>query len=80
MIDYIDAHEEEYRVEPICAQQPIAPSIYYAARYKPSSARARRDAVMMPVLPALWTTDRKVYGADKLWCAARREGHDIGRE
>ena len=80
MIDYIDAHKAEYGVEPICAQLPIAPSTYYAAQARPLSARARRDAVMMPILLALWTTNRKVYGADKLWRAARREGHDIGRD
>ena len=29
---------------------------------------------------ALWTVNRKVYGAHKLWKAARRAGHDIGRD
>jgi putative transposase len=28
----------------------------------------------------LWVANRKVYGADKLWKAARRAGHDIGRD
>ncbi|MDZ7734521.1 MAG: IS3 family transposase [Acidimicrobiia bacterium] len=50
-----------------------------AARPSPS-ARALRDAVMMQVLMALWVTNRKVYGAHKLWKAARRAGHDIGRD
>src|SRR4051812_16698563 len=35
---------------------------------------------MMQVLMALWVTNRKVYGAHKLWKAARRAGHDIGRD
>ena len=35
---------------------------------------------MMPVLGALWDANRKVYGAHKLWKAARRAGHDIGRD
>ena len=35
---------------------------------------------MMQVLMALWIANRKVYGADKLWKAARRAGHDIGRD
>jgi putative transposase len=80
MIDYIDAHKDVYGVEPICAQLPIAPSTYYAAKTRPLSARAQRDAVMMPILLTLWTANRKVYGADKLWRAARRAGHDIGRD
>src|SRR5690606_33315027 len=28
----------------------------------------------------LWVANRKVYGAHKLWKAARRAGHDIGRD
>jgi putative transposase len=39
-----------------------------------------RDAVMLPLLVALWTEHRKLYGAHKLWKAARRAGHDIGRD
>jgi putative transposase len=39
-----------------------------------------RDAVMTGVLMALWVANRKVYGADKLWKAARRAGEDIGRD
>ena len=35
---------------------------------------------MMPVLMALWVANCKVYGAHKLWKAARRAGHDIGRD
>jgi putative transposase len=60
----------------------VAPSSYYAAkkRQEHPSARARRDAVMMPILMALWVANRKVYGADKLWRAARRAGHDVGRD
>jgi len=35
---------------------------------------------MMPILLALWVANRKVYGAHKLWKAARRAGHVIGRD
>jgi Integrase core domain len=35
---------------------------------------------MMQVLMALWVANRKVYGAHKLWKAASRVGHDIGRD
>ena len=34
------AHREEFGVEPICAQLPIAPSTYYGAKSRPPSARA----------------------------------------
>ena len=29
---------------------------------------------------ALWVANYRVYGAHKLWKAARRAGHDIGRD
>ncbi len=41
---------------------------------------ALRNAVMMQVPLVLWMANRKVYGAHKLWRAARRAGHDIGRD
>lgn len=67
-------------VEPICDVLQVAPSTYYAAKSRLPSARQLRDAVMVPVLVALWTANRKLYGAHKLWKAARRAGHDIGRD
>jgi putative transposase len=59
---------------------PVAPSTYYAAKTRTPSVRARRDAVMGPVLTQLWQDNYRVYGARKLWKAARRAGHDIGRD
>jgi putative transposase len=85
MVSFIDANREELGVEPICrtltgAGCKIAPSTYYAARSRPSSARAIRDAVMMPILMALWVANYRVCGARKLWKAAVRAGHEIGRD
>jgi putative transposase len=80
MVRYIDAHRDEFGVEPICRTLEMAPSAYYSAKSRPRSARAARDAVMMQVLMVLWVANRKVYGAHKLWKAARRAGHDIGRD
>jgi transposase InsO family protein len=67
-------------VEPICAVLQVAASTYYAARSRPLSARALRDAVLAPILLALWIANYRVYGAHKLWKAAGRAGHDIGRD
>ena len=80
IVEYIDANREEFRVEPICKVLQVAPSTYYAAKSRPPSARAVRDAVMLPILLALWQANYSVYGAHKLWKAARRAGHDIGRD
>ena len=44
MVSFIDENREDFGVEPICAQLPIAPSTYYGAKSRPPSARTRRDA------------------------------------
>jgi putative transposase len=67
-------------VEPICTTLQVAASTYYAAKKRPPSARALRDAVLMPILLTLWKANYRVYGAHKLWKAARRAGHDVGRD
>jgi putative transposase len=80
IVEFIDDNRDEFGVEPICKVLQVAPSTYYAAKTRPLSARAVRDAVMIPALVALWTANYRVYGAHKLWKAARRAGHDIGRD
>jgi putative transposase len=75
----------ELGVEPICrvlraAGLQVAPSSYYEAKSRQPSARSVRDAVMVPVLRGLWEDNYRVYGAHKLWKAARRAGYDIGRD
>jgi putative transposase len=82
IVGFIDENRDELGVEPICADLQVAPSTYYAAKSRPPSpsARARRDAVMIPILLAMWQANYSVYGAHKLWKAARRVGHDIGRD
>jgi putative transposase len=91
IVAFIDAHRHEVvegrrlGVEPICtvlrqAGLQVAPSSYYAAKARPPSARAQRDAVMGPVIRGLWEDNYRVYGADKIWKSARRAGHDIGRD
>jgi transposase InsO family protein len=67
-------------VEPICRVLQVASSSYYAARGRAPSARAQRDAELVPRLVKLWEDNYKVYGSRKLWKAARRAGIDIGRD
>ena len=67
-------------VEPICEALEIAPSTYYSKKSRPPSARALRDAVLLPLLLAIWTTNYSVYGRRKLWQAALRENLEVGRD
>src|SRR5271167_95347 len=80
MVSFIEEHRGEFGVEPICTTLQVAPSTYDAAKKRRPSARSLRDALLKNVLFVLWTTNRKVYGAHKLWLAARRAGHEIGRD
>ena len=58
----------------------MAPSSYYAARSRPPSLRAVRDADLTPRLVTLWEDNYRVYGVRKLWKAAHRAGLDVGRD
>jgi putative transposase len=80
MVDYIEQHKDEFGVEPICTTLQFPSSTYYAAKSRLPSARAMRDAVLLPLLLALWIANYRVYGARKLWKAAQRAGEDLGRD
>jgi len=79
VVAYIEARKGEFGVEPICralssAQVKIAPSSYYAARSRPPSARARRDAHLAGEIARVHRENYGVYGARKVWRQLRREG------
>ncbi len=49
MTSFIDDHRDEYGVEPICTELPIAPSTYYEQKVREANpdrrpVRAKRDA------------------------------------
>jgi putative transposase len=58
----------------------VAPGTYDAVKTRAPSIRACSDAVMAPGLKQLWEDNNRVYGSRKLWKAARRAVHDIGRD
>jgi putative transposase len=77
---YIDTFRSQFGVEPICRTLAVAPSSYYAARSRPPSARAVRDAELAERIDATHRAHFGVYGARKLWRQLRREGLDVGRD
>jgi transposase InsO family protein len=58
----------------------VAPSTYYSAKSRPPSARAVADAILIPLLVALFVRNYSVYGRRKLTKAARKSGLDVGRD
>jgi putative transposase len=79
MIAYIDEHKDEFGVEPICSELPIAPSTYYAARDRPPSARAVKDEQTVTEISRVHKANYGVYGARKVHAELNREGHPVAR-
>jgi putative transposase len=80
-VAFIDEHKDRFGVEPIVdflrAQAvPIALSTYYAAKTRPLSARAVRDAVVLEHVRRIHGDQRLgrgLYGARKVWRTLQRE-------
>jgi len=75
---FIDAHRDEYGVESICAQLPIAPSTYYehkARQLDPLRAppRMQRDGQLKVDIQRVWQENFQVYGVRKVWRQLNRE-------
>ena len=84
MTTFIDAHREEYGVEPICAELPIAPSVYWEHKRREReperrSARCKRDSELRVQIRRVWETNFEVYGARKIWRQLNREGVAVAR-
>ena len=83
MVSFIDTHRQEYGIEPICRVLPIAPSTYYRHKHLQShpedrSDRAKRDEELCEAIQEVWTANRRVYGAHKVWRRLRRK-HPVAR-
>jgi putative transposase len=84
MARFIDAHRDDFGVEPICAVLPIAPSRYYELKAwerdpQRRPARARRDERLCDHVRRVWRENRAVYGVRKVWKQLGREGQGVAR-
>lgn len=84
LVEYVDGHRDRFGVEPICAVLKdaglqIAPSTYYAAKTRPPSARAQRDAELIVDIKTVHKDNLGVYGARKIHAALNREGVAVAR-
>jgi putative transposase len=76
---YVDEHRDRFGVEPICSVLQFAPRTYYAAKARPASARALRDAELKPEIARVHRDNFGVYGVDKVWAQLNREGTSVAR-
>jgi putative transposase len=79
MTAYIDRHKHRFGVEPICQVLPIAPSTYYHAKRRPTSARALRDRKLKAEIAPVHAEHLGVYGARKVRRQLHREGIAVAR-
>jgi putative transposase len=85
-VTFIDTYQGRFGgVEPICRVLSehgwqIAPSGYWAAKARPTSARDRRDELLVKIMYEIRGEDfNEVYGADKMWHELNRRGHPVAR-
>ena len=57
----------------------IAPSIYYAAKARPASARSRRDEELTALIGRIHAENYGVYGARKIWHELHRQAVPVAR-
>ena len=84
MIAFIKDQRSVHGVAPVCRVLRIAPSTFHehlAIERDPGrvSDRAKRDACLREEMTDVWTRNRSVYGARKLWHAMKRDKIDVAR-
>jgi putative transposase len=79
-VAFIDRYRERWGVEPICRVLQFAPSTYYAARSRPTSARQLRDEELKLEILRVRKENFDVYGARKVWRQLNREHIAVGRD
>jgi putative transposase len=84
MLAFIDAHRDQYGVEPICKLLPIAPSRYYEHKARQSDPtripkRVQRDAELRGSIRRVWEENFRAYGARKVWKQLHRERIAVAR-
>jgi putative transposase len=79
MTAYIEDDGARFGVEPICRALEWNPSTFYAARKRPPSRRALKDASLIPHIRRVHRENYGAYGVRKLHKALRREGFEVAR-
>ena len=76
---FVDAFRDRFGVEPICRVVQLAPSTYWSAKRRPSSARRLRDEMLRVEIRRVFDENFGVYGAPKIWAQLNREGIRVAR-
>jgi hypothetical protein len=84
MIAFMEAHINEFGVEPMCRVLQVSPSTWYehARRKKDPDKcplRAKKDIELCAHIRRVHEENFGVYGARKVWRQLQREGLDVAR-
>ena len=84
MVSFIDTHRDQYGVESICEQLPIAPSLYYEHKARQADParlppRLQRDRVLVREIRRVYEENFHVYGVRKVWRQLGREDIAVAR-
>ena len=84
MVDFIDDHQQQYGVEPICRVLPIAPSTHYRAKDledcpEKRSQRSQHDDYYISEIKRIWQDSKCLYGARKVWQQMKSKGIHAAR-
>lgn len=84
MMGFIDQYRDQYGVEPISKELPIAPSTYHRCKAlgrEPDkrSVRALRDEQLSLEIKRVWDDSDSNYGARKVWKQLKRDNLSVAR-
>ena len=84
MLGFIDQYRDDYGVEPICKQLPIAPSTYHLHKARERDPerlppRLQRDETLKPEVQRVFDENQQVYGPRKVWRQMKREHWIVAR-
>jgi putative transposase len=74
-VDCIAAHRASFGIEPICEVLAVAPPLTYAAKKRPPRARKLKNAELKVNVERVWSGNRHIYGARKVWQVLNRRHH-----
>lgn len=83
-VEFVDSQRGQHGVQPVLqalqgTPAQIAPSTYYAAKTRPTSARAVHDGELIEIIEQVHEANYGVYGARKVWHELNRQGVAVAR-
>ena len=84
MVKLIDDHRDEFGVEPMCRELPLAPATYYEHRRRRLAPelrprREKSDEELCVVIRRVYEESGRRYGAEKVWHQLRSDGIAVAR-